>query len=111
MDTEPDKIYEILTSTRELDLSRISSLDSTTFTIKGWAVTLVTALISLALQQHSREFLYIGIGSTALFSVFDFFYRKVQLNHVERVIRIERYLESKYLSKVEELRYLFKPFY
>ena len=111
VDKETDKIYEVLTSTRELDLSRISSLDSTIFTIKGWAVTLVTALIGLALQQHSREFLYIGIGTTALFAVFDFFYRKVQLGHVERVVKIERYLESEYLGKVEELRYLFKPFY
>ena len=111
MDAKQDKIYEVLTSTRELDLSRISSLDSTTFTIKGWAITLVTALISLALQQRSRNFLYIEIGSTVLFEIFDFFYRKVQLSHVERVIRIERYLESEYLSKIDELRYLFKPFY
>jgi hypothetical protein len=111
VNVETGKIYEVLASTRELDLSRISSLDSTTFTIKGWAVTLVTALIGLALQQHSRDFLFIGIGTTALFAVFDFFYRKVQLSHVERVVRIERYLESEYLNQVEELRYLFKPFY
>jgi uncharacterized membrane protein len=101
VDAKQDKIYEVLTSTRELDLSRISSLDSTTFTIKGWAITLVTALISLALQQRSRNFLYIEIGSTVLFAIFDFFYRKVQLSHVERVIRIERYLESEYLSKID----------
>lgn len=111
MDEDIDKIYEVLTSTRELDLSRISSLDSTTFTIKGWAVTLVTALIGLALQQNSRDFLFIGIGTTALFSIFDFYYRKIQLDHVERVVRIERYLESTYLSAIEELRHLFKPFY
>ncbi len=111
MDAKPDKIYEVLTSTRELDLDRISSLDSTTFTIKGWTITLVTALISLTLQQRNHAFLYIGIGATVLFAILDFFYRKVQLNHVERVIRIERYLESEYLSKIDELRYLFKPFY
>jgi hypothetical protein len=111
MCTEADKIYEVLTSTRELDLSRISSLDSTTFTIKGWSVTLVTVLIGLALKEHSRELLYIGIGSTGLFALFDFFYRKVQLVHVERVLRIEKYLESKYLNNVEELKYLFRPFY
>lgn len=52
------------------------------------------ALVGLAFQQHSREFLFIGTGTTALFSVFNFFYGKVRLSHVERVVRIERYLES-----------------
>jgi hypothetical protein len=111
VDAETDKIYEFLTKTRELDMSRISSLDSTTFTIKGWAITLVTAIIGLALQYHSRQFLYIGIVTTAFFAAIDFSYRKVQLLHVERVLKIEKYLESKYISGIEELRDLFKSFY
>jgi hypothetical protein len=86
VDAETDKIYEFLTKTRELDMSRISSLDSTTFTIKGWAITMVTAIIGLALQYHSRQFLSIGIVTTAFFATIDFSYRKVQLLHVERVL-------------------------
>jgi hypothetical protein len=77
VDTAKDKIYEVLINTREVDFDRISSLDSTTFTIKGWTVTLVTALIGLAIQQSSNVFLYIGIGITIFFAIFDFFYRKI----------------------------------
>lgn len=111
MNTNKDKIYEVLTSTRGVDLDRISSLDSTTFTIKGWAVTLVTALISLAIQQKNPIFLYIGLVPTIFFGMIDYFYRKIQLSHVERVVRIERYLELKYLSEIDELKNLFKSFY
>jgi uncharacterized membrane protein len=101
VDTAKDKIYEVLINTREVDFDRISSLDSTTFTIKGWTVTLVTALIGLAIQQSSNVFLYIGIGVTIIFAIFDFFYRKIQLSHVERVVQIEKYLVTQYLSGVE----------
>jgi hypothetical protein len=110
VDTEK-YIYEVLTSTREVDSDRISSLDSTTFTIKGWAVTLVTALITLTIQQQNQKFLYIGIGVTIFFAAFDFHYRKVQLSHVKRVVKIEEYLESEYLSKINEFKNLFKPAY
>ncbi|NES82676.1 MAG: hypothetical protein F6K10_15410 [Moorea sp. SIO2B7] len=110
-DGEKDKIYELLTNTREVDLERISSLDSTTFTIKGWSVTLAIALIGLAIQQHNRTFLYLGIGATILFALFDFFYRKIQLSHVKRVVKIEKYLGLEYLNEIEELKNLFKPFY
>jgi uncharacterized membrane protein len=111
VDTAKDKIYEVLINTREVDFDRISSLDSTTFTIKGWTVTLVTALIGLAIQQSSNVFLYIGIGVTIFFAIFDFFYRKIQLSHVERVVQIEKYLASEYLSEIDDLNKLFKSFY
>jgi hypothetical protein len=103
VDTAKDKIYEVLINTREVDFDRISSLDSTTFKIKGWTVTLVTALIGFAIQQSSNLFLYIGIGVTIIFAIFDFFYRKIQLSHVERVVQIEKYLASEYLSEIEDL--------
>jgi hypothetical protein len=63
------------------------------------------------LKEHIRELLYIGIVSTGLFALVDFFYRKVQLVHVERVLQIEKYLESTYLNNVDELKYLSRPFY
>lgn len=111
MDIAKDKIYEVLINTRKVDFDRISSLDSTTFTIKGWTVTLVTALVGFAIQQSSNVFLYIGIGVTIIFAIFDFFYRTIQLSHVERVIQIDKYLASEYLSEVDDLNKLFKSFY
>ena len=81
MDAKTDKIYEILTSTRALDMGRISSLDSTTFIIKGWAVTLVTALIGLALKQHGREFLYIGLARPKRFKERQFHSLTSQRSH------------------------------
>jgi hypothetical protein len=103
LNADKDKIYQILSSIRDKDLDRISSLDSTTFTIKGWAITLVTALINLAPQQRDPMFLYVGVGTTVLFSTLDYFYGKLRIIHLERLIKIQEYLYDEYLSQIEEI--------
>lgn len=110
-----EKEYEILLKLLEIDQNRISTLDVTIFTIKGWAVTLVSALVGLAIQQNNQNFLGIGIVAIAFFAYFDFRYRRVQLRHIERSLSIQRYFKQYYLdqglSLSNEIENIFKPFY
>ena len=61
-----DNAYEILIKILEIDQNRISSLDSTKFTIKGWSITLVSLLVGFTFQYENKVFLYLGIVATIL---------------------------------------------
>ncbi|MBD2104828.1 hypothetical protein [Leptolyngbya sp. FACHB-261] len=100
---ENDREYEILLKLLEIDQNRISALDVTSFTIKGWAITLVSALIGFAIQQHDKRFLGIGIAAITFFAYFDFRYRKVQLSHVERSSSIQKHFKQYYLDQGSSL--------
>ncbi|NEU77587.1 hypothetical protein [Nostoc sp. UIC 10630] len=67
-----NEVYEILIKTLEVDQSRISNLDSTQFTIKGWSITLVSLLVGFTFQYKNKAFLYIGIVATILFGILDY---------------------------------------
>lgn len=96
-------VYEILIKTLEVDQSRISNLDSTQFTIKGWSITLVSLLIGFTFQYKNKAFLYVGIVATLLFGILDYLYRRVQLNHAERSTNILEYLQSNYLDNSQDI--------
>ncbi len=98
-----NEVYEIFIKTLEVDQSRISNLDSTQFTIKGWSITLVSLLVGLTFQYKNQAFLYIGIVATILFGILDYLYRRVQLNHVERSTNILEYLQNTYLDNIQNI--------
>lgn len=99
-----DKTSEILLKLLEIEQNRINTLDSTIFTIKSIAITLVSALVGFAFQEKNRLLLYIGIVATIFFTIINFIYRKVQLSHVERAGNIQKYLKIEYLDSIEALR-------
>ncbi|MGJ5631180.1 hypothetical protein [Nostoc sp. CALU 1950] len=98
-----NEVYEILIKTLEVDQSRISNLDSTQFTIKGWSITLVSLLVGLTFQYKNKAFLYIGIVAIILFVILDYLYRRVQLNHVERSTNILEYIQNTYLENSQNI--------
>lgn len=95
---EEDK--ELLLKILEIDQSRISSLDSTRFTIKGWSITLVSALVGLTFDNSGNNcspvLLGVGILATVIFFLIDLSYRKVQLNHAHRSDYIQELLITKH---------------
>ncbi|WP_299488024.1 hypothetical protein [Acaryochloris sp. IP29b_bin.137] len=93
---------DILIKIFEIDQSRISSIDSTKFIIKGWSVTIATAICGFALQDKQVKFLMIGIVTTVLLGILDCIYRYTQLLHVNRAIGIENYLQQYLPWKLEE---------
>ena len=93
----------------EIDQNRISSLDSTKFTIKGWSITLVSLLVGFTFQYKNKAFLYVGIVATILFGILDYLYRKVQLNHVERSSNILQDIQNVYLEDNNNVN-IQKPF-
>ena len=102
-------IYEILIKMIEVDQSRISNLDSTQFTIKGWSITLVSLLVGFTFQYGNKAFLYVGIVATILFGILDYLYRRVQLNHVERSNNVLEYIQNTYLENSQTIN-IQKPF-
>jgi hypothetical protein len=85
----------------EVDLQRITALDTSIVAIRGWAITLDSALAGFAVSQHNRAFLLVGLLATAFFTVLDLGFRGVQLRHVDRARRIE--------AELLPLEYRFRP--
>ena len=60
--------------------SNISRMNQCSFQMKGWAITIVSALIAVYVSTISNEcggnklFIFVGISSTVLFYVLDSFY-------------------------------------
>ena len=63
-------------------------------TIRGWTVTLTSALAGFSLSQHHRSLLLVAMVATALFGLLDFRYRRTQLLHAARADRIEQVVRS-----------------
>ena len=96
--TDEENLLKLL----EIETGRISNLDSTLFTIKGWTVTLVSALVGFAFTtSDNKEFtarkdlVSLAIVSTTIFMITDIAFRRVQLGHVAIAIRIKKLLQGK----------------
>ena len=104
---EEDK--ELLLKILEIDQSRISSLDSTRFTVKGWSITLVSALAGLTFNSSGNSsgnncspvLLGVGVVATVIFFFIDLSYRKVQLDHAHRSDYIQELLITKHRKEQE----------
>ena len=80
----------------QVDQQRISALDTIMMTIRGWTVTLVSALVGFSLSQHHRNLLPVAIVGAALFGLLDVGYRRVQLLHVDRARKVEQVVAPGY---------------
>lgn len=85
---DPQSFWRVI----ELDQQRISALDTATVAVKGWTLSLSTALVGVAISQNDDRFVLVGMAATALFWTIDHGYRSVQLRHAARVRRLEKLL-------------------
>lgn len=83
---EPERLWTLF----QVDQQRIGALDTIMMTIRGWTVTLVSALVGFSLSQHHRDLVLVAIVSAALFGLLDIGYRRVQLLHVNRARKVEQ---------------------
>jgi len=87
-----DRVWSLVA----IDQQRITALDTVTVAIKGWVVTLDSALTGIAFSSGHRNLVLVAIVATAFLAVLDFCYRTVQLGHAARSSALEEYLVRGY---------------
>ena len=87
---------ERLWTVYQVDQQRIAALDTNMMTIRGWAVTLASALAGFSLSQHHPSFLPIAMAGTLLLGLLDVRYRRTQLLHADRADKVEQMLPLDY---------------
>jgi uncharacterized membrane protein len=80
----------------QVDQQRISAVDTIAMTIRGWTVTLVSAVVGFSLSQHHRNLLPVAMVGTVLFGLLDVRYRRTQLLHADRVDKVEQVIAPGY---------------
>jgi uncharacterized membrane protein len=85
----------------QVDQQRISALDTTMMTIRGWTVTLVSALVGFSLSQHHRDLLPVAMVGTVLFALLDVRYRRTQILHADRSYKVEQAVAPSYPLRPE----------
>jgi uncharacterized membrane protein len=80
----------------QVDQQRIGALDTIMMTIRGWTVTLVSALVGFSLSQHHRNLLPVAMAGTVLFGLLDVGYRRTQLLHASRSHKVEQVIAPDY---------------
>lgn len=80
----------------QLDQQRITALDTVSMAIRGWVVTLDSALVTFAFTKSSPGVIAVAAAVTLLLLPLDFRYRRTQLMHVQRSNRIEHEIVPKY---------------
>jgi hypothetical protein len=60
--------------------------------IRGWVITLDSALAGFAASQDNRAFFLVALLATPFFTVLDLGFRSVQLRHMDRARRVEAVL-------------------
>jgi len=87
MDTE-ERFWSLF----QIDQQRIGALHTNMITIRGWTITLISAVAGFSLSQHHRSLLLVAMVGTILFGLHDVRYRSTQLLHASRANKIEEQL-------------------
>ena len=97
LDRRPGELGERpqLLAVFQVDQQRISALDTIMMTIRGWTVTLVSAIVGFSLSQHHRSLLPVAMVGTVLFGLLDVGYRRTQLLHASRAGEVEQEIVPK----------------
>lgn len=80
----------------QVDQQRIGTLDTNMITIRGWTITLISAIAGISLSQHHRSLLLVAVVAAALFGLLDVRYRRTQLLHASRADKIEQEIVPEY---------------
>jgi hypothetical protein len=89
---DADRLWTLL----QVDQQRITALDTVAVAIRGWVVTLDSALVGFAFTKTDSAVIAVAIGATLLFLPLDLRYRRVQLRHATRSDRIEQKVAGDY---------------
>jgi hypothetical protein len=92
-----DRLWKLF----EVDQQRITALDTLLIAIRGWVITLDSALAGFAISQDNRVFFLVALLATPFFTALDLGFRSVQLRHVDRARRVE--------AELIPLDYRFRP--
>ena len=76
----------------QIDMQRITALDTIAVAIRGWTITLTSALAGFALSDRDRGLLLAALAVPLLFGLLDVRYRATQLLHAARADALERIL-------------------
>src|SRR5215470_9240038 len=74
---ETDQLWALF----KIDQQRISALDTVLIAIRGWTVTVVSAIAGFSLSKNDHSILLAAMGGTVLFGLLDVEYRRTQLLH------------------------------
>ena len=88
----------------QIDQQRMGALETILMTIRGWTVTLASALAGFALSQHHRSLLPVAMVGTVLFGLLDLRYMRTLLFHVDRADKIEQVIAPEYRFRPGDLR-------
>jgi uncharacterized membrane protein len=80
----------------QIDQQRMGALESILMTIRGWAITLASALAGFSLSQHHRSLLPVAMVGTVLFGLLDVRYMRTLLLHADRANKIEQVIAPEY---------------
>ncbi|MGI9598767.1 MAG: hypothetical protein ACR2QK_21565 [Acidimicrobiales bacterium] len=87
---------EALWTLFQVDQQRITALDGMMIAIRGWTVTVVSAIAGFALSRDDPAMLLAGTAGTILFALLDLRYRRTQLLHADRSDRVEQEIAPDY---------------
>ena len=87
----------------QMDQQRIGALDTNMITIRGWTITVISALAGFSLSQHHPSFLLVAMVAAVLFGLLDVRYRTTQLLHASRADKIEALLAPDYRLRTRDL--------
>jgi hypothetical protein len=80
----------------QIDQQRITALDTIMIAIRGWTVTLVSAIAGFSLSRDDSKLLMAGLAATFLFGYLDLRYRRTQLLHARRTTVLEQVIAPDY---------------
>lgn len=78
-----DRLWAIVV----IDQQRVTGLDAVAVAIRGWVITLSTALVGIAVTSNRRSLVLVSVAAMVLFATLDFHYRSVQLAHADLLDR------------------------
>jgi hypothetical protein len=87
----------------EIIQSKISSFDDLSFKIKGWAVTLWSAIIIWSYKNGGSDLLLIAVIVILSFWFLDAYYKTIQIQFRTRMSSIEDFINSKNLYEDNNL--------
>jgi hypothetical protein len=91
---ETEAKFELLKQEMQAVQQGIRALDTTSFAIKGWCVTLSAAIAGVAATKDRPLLLLIGFGVALAFWLLDAHYKAVQRVYIRRDLRMERVLKG-----------------
>jgi uncharacterized membrane protein len=86
----------------QIDQQRMGALETILMTIRGWTVTLASALAGFSLSQHHRSLLLVAMVGTVLFGLLDVRFMRTLLLHADRANKVEQVIAPEYRFRPDD---------